>query len=65
MTYDKRKGMVDLLRSLAEEGDPTKRTEREALGLILETVTRMEARQADFLSRLDVYLSQASGRASR
>lgn len=54
--------MIDLLRSLAEQGEPSKSTEREALGLILETVTRMEARQADFLNRLDVLLSQASGR---
>lgn len=53
---------ADFLRTLAFEGDPTKREERKALSLLLESAARTEALLADFVARANVALSQASGR---
>lgn len=61
-TRTRNQDMVRLLEALAEQGEPSRRTEREALALILGCVSRMEAQQSDFLNRCDVLLSQAKGK---
>ncbi len=58
----KNRSMINLLTALVKNGDPKQQTNREALCLILETVTRTEARQEEFINRLDNVLSQLSGR---
>ena len=52
------KSMVDLLRALAEQGEPSRADEREALALMLEILTRMEAQQKDFVNRCLTLLAQ-------
>ncbi len=51
----------DLLREMAYAGDATKKQERIALSLLLESAARTEALLADFVARANVALSQRKG----